>query len=260
VDGMGAYRDLRTTLTATANGADAGTLEAGTGIRMSIHAIVGQEAVIANGWMADVLNEAYVGTEDSQGSASPAARQRALLSVFALPSIVGPGFHPFLGVLGLPATLGPKPNWWNTNYARTDMGAMCMAPTALEVYADAGSKMDIVTRSDAVIFTNNEAIRINQDPLGAPGLLLSTSIAFGTNDTSQKVVYRLLANGDVALGCWNLNMDNVSQFTVPLNRVPYLYANAANVRDVFERTNRYVTGTFSTTVNPGGFNLYRLSR
>ena len=259
IDGV-YYSDPRTTLTLTANGADAGTLEAGWEGAMSIYAAVAPTEILTNAWMPNVLNETYVGTEDSQGSVNPTARQRALLAMFSVPSVVGPGFHTFLGNVGMPDSFGPSPNWWTTNYARTDMGTYCMAPVAICVYAPAASKMDIVTRSDAVIFTNQEAIRINQDPLGAPGLFLSTNIAFGTNYSSQKVLYRLLANGDLALGCWNLNTNNVSLFTVPLSKIPYLFLNGANVRDVFERTNGYVAGTLSSIVNTGGFNLYRLSR
>ena len=198
-------------------------------------------------WIPGVVNGAYA-IEGDGDYVTARGRQNILRQFLAMSSIAGPG------CVANPEGLGHSAEdpWWNTNYARADFGVFCMGPFPLwpMKLSDVGWP----------IYTNREAISINQDPLVVPGLFLGTDSNYGTNYSTQKVLYRPLVNGDIALGCWNWDTNAASLFTVNLARVPGLSTNVARVLDVFGRTNWTATGTLSALVNSGGFNLYRLSR
>jgi hypothetical protein len=210
-------------------------------------------------WLPTVANGVYNSTvvADLTGfgdglDTSPAQRIAWMNGVLTnCASMVMPGCQMNPEGLGHPWGMY-KWAWWNTNYARADMGVFCMGPFPLW----------IMSRADVGLpcYTNREAITINQDPLVVPAMFLSTNTAYGTNYGLQKVLYRPLQNGDVALGCWNWDTNNASAFTVNLATVPGLATNRATVLDVFGRSVSSVSGTLNSLVNTGGFNLYRLSR
>jgi alpha-galactosidase len=194
-------------------------------------------------WMSSVLNGIYsVSFGGDPSDASPTDRQAFLMDFLkhsALFTVPGCTLNPE----GISHASGSS--WWNTNYARADMGVFCLGPFQLMLTS--------LTDPALFIYTNRAAILINQDPLVAPGLFISTS-------ATQNILYRPLANGDVALGLWNLSTNSNTSFTVMLSTVPGLRTNYVHVLDVFDHNITYANGTLSATVNAGGFNLYRLSQ
>jgi hypothetical protein len=216
-----------------------------------------------NSWSSDTANELYILTgNDSGGVATPYARQHQIIQLFNFPGDKGPGFLFYAGPLGLPWISGGS-GWWNTNYARTDMGVMCMAPSSLMLQSDQWPdpiSNVITTLPGFNYFTNAEAIRIDQDIFMSPGRVMDTNnvSVYGTNVASQVCIYRALANGDMAVGFWNLNTNTAAYFSLAFTNIPGLRLATVAVEDVFAGTTNTSSGPLAATVNAGGFNLYRI--
>ena len=168
-------------------------------------------------WMPDVVNGIYAMPLAGDPDDSTAATHQQFLMAFLsnTRSIVGPGCQYSPEGIGHPYGSA----WWNTNYARADMGVFCLAPFPLDL-------SNCRTRGP-IAYTNRGAIQINQDPLVLPGMYLSTNL-------TGSVLYRPLANGDVALGLWNWSTNSNTFFTVDLSTVPCLRTNCVHVQDVLE--------------------------
>ena len=214
---------------------------------------------LTNNWLADVVNEVYIGTDDT-GGATFAKRRDTLMSMMTFPRVAGVGFLTTIGTINSDYNFGSS--WYTTNAARADMGVSCLAPMNLGFATSAANPIGTILSADPgiVVYTNAAAILINQDPLMSPGQLLNSNVVYGTNFAMQKVICRQLANLDVAVGLWNLDTNHSSLFTLPLTNIPYLYASSVKATNVFDGTGAIVTGTLTSLVNTGGFNLFRLSR
>jgi len=237
-----------------ANGLDDSVAASGYSPAVDIYAAIAYWQYQTNAWLPNIINEMYVGVSDTSGSNGPQDRQFALLNLFSNNVAVGPGFFLYCSPVGLPDFTGPT--WWNTNYARADMGTMCLAPSSLCVQVS--NPNTLVTNLASQFITNIAAIAIDQDPAALPGVILP-SVDSWTDSTNQHIIVRKLANGDVAIGFWNLKTNATGSFAVALTNIPGIYTNTVFVQNIFDKTNGYCTGQLSSVVNTGGFNLYRLS-
>lgn len=212
-------------------------------------------------WVANFANGHYSTqpVEDAVGNGDSANNtyHLACKSLYALLTNFPAATFPGLQVNPMNAGDGTGYSYWDTNCTRMLFGLHCIAAWTLLL---GDGRLETEHSSHLTIWTNREAIQINQDlAVGSP-LFLANNACTLTNNESQKILYRRMANGDIALGMWNWDTNNESLFVIDLRQLPYLQTNFARVFDVFNRTNSYVTDTLSSIVNTQGFNLYRISR
>jgi len=210
-------------------------------------------ATFANGQYSTVPVQNAVGAGDSLNTSA----FNAYRSLYAL--VTNYPAQQTFGVQVNPMNCGDGTDYsyWDTNCTRVLMGLHCLEGWTLWM---GDTHLNGTHASHLGIWTNREAIRINQDVAVGPAHFLSTNCVTITNATTQKARWRRMANGDIAVGLWNWNTNNTSLFTLNLARVPFLQTNVAYVLNVFDRTASLVTNTLSQVVNTNGYNLLRISK
>lgn len=209
-------------------------------------------ATFANGQYSTVPVQNAVGKGDSLNTSA----FNAYRSLYAL--VTNYPAQQTFGVQVNPMNCGDGTDYayWDTNCTRVLMGLHCLERWTLWM---GDTHLNGTHTAHLGIWTNREAIRINQDVTVSPAHFLSTNCVTITNATTQKARWRRLANGDIAVGLWNWNTNAASLFSMDLTRLPFLQTNVASVLSVFDRTTAIVTNTLSSLVNTQGFNLYRIS-
>jgi len=207
----------------------------------------------ANGYYATQPVKDATGNGDSVVTPAFKAFQSLYAFVTNAPNITGRGVWPSI----LNAGDGSGYAYWDTNCARVNMGLHCLEPWVLLI---GDGQLAGTHASHIGIYTNREAIRINQDPAVGGAQWLSTNCVTITNSASQKARWRRMANGDIAVGLWNWNTNATSLFTLNLTKLPFIQTNVAYVLRVFDNVGQLVTNSLDTVVNTNGYNLLRISR
>ena len=133
-----------------------------------------------------------------------------------------------------------------TNVVRMGLGTCAIGPLPLSI----GSTN--LTPMELQMLKNRQVVEINQDPLRTPCKFLFIS------DQGGAVFSRQLANGDIALGLWNMTSNSIN-IGANLQDIPGVRDNKTlNCSDVFDNKITNISYSISASVNPYGFNLYRI--
>ncbi len=113
-----------------------------------------------------------------------------------------------------------------------------------------GTDLTKASEADLAIFANDDAIAVNQDPLGKQGEQVS-------NKNGLRVLSKPLANGDTAIALYN-ETDAAATITTNTREAGIMSIARYEVKDLWSKKVTYTSGTISAKVPAHGTAFFRV--
>lgn len=159
---------------------------------------------------------------------------------------VGPGFQ-----CDLDALISGN-GWTNLAMIQSDFALRVIYASPMVLYNVPAAGAGIQSTYPLSVYTNVEAIAINQDPLVIQGALVISNAGF-------RVYSKPLANGDVAVASFNMSHEVATNSSFWWTNVGFAAGTTVAVRDVYNYGTTNGTTGWTSSIPAWGCSLLRLS-